>query len=68
MVNSKGQYNYLRAYCPTTLTGCELAGTTLDTEGSASIVLVNCTFNGEVITDLSKINIETGANVSIGAN
>lgn len=68
MVNSKGQYNYLRAYCPTTLTDCELAGTTLDTEGSASIALVNCTFNGEKITDLSKINIETGANVSIGTN
>jgi len=67
MVNSKGQYNFLRAYDPATLTNCELAGTTLDTAGDGSIVLVNCTYNGEAITaeNLSKI-IEEGATVSIG--
>lgn len=55
MINSKGTQNHLRAYCPTTLTNCELAGTTLDVDGTGAYTLVDCTFNGELITAASQL-------------
>lgn len=53
-VGSEG-YNHLRAYDPTTLTNCELSGTTLDVVDDGSFVLVDCTFNGVLITDASQL-------------
>ncbi|MBE6946232.1 MAG: hypothetical protein E7459_09115 [Ruminococcaceae bacterium] len=54
-VNSENTYNFIRPYDTTTFTGCEFKGTQMDLDDAfvaegGKITLVNCTFNGELIT------------------
>ncbi len=54
-------YNVIRPYDNTTFTGCEFKGTELYTDKLAAgdtITLVDCTFNGELITDASVLVAE----------
>lgn len=54
-LNSEGTYNFVRAYDNTTFTNCEFAGTELDladsmVEKEGTVTLINCTYNGTLIT------------------
>lgn len=62
-LNSEGTYNVIRPYDPTTFTNCEFKGTELwlDKLDGAKITLVNCTYNGKLITDASVFTIPYGS-------
>ena len=48
---SNGSYAYLRPYCKTTLTNCQFDdGFKLDATLTSEITLVNCTYDGTLIT------------------
>ena len=54
-LNSEGTYNFVRAYDKTTFTNCEFKGTELDladsmVEKDGTVTLINCTYNGTLIT------------------
>lgn len=71
-INSENTYNYFRAYDKTVMKNCEFTGTKIDvttTEGNPSvqrlvgdITFIDCTYNGEPITEdmLKSIIVDYG--------
>lgn len=55
---SNGSYAYMRPYCKTTLTNCTFdAGFQMDARQTSEIILVNCTYDGELITQDNLVSL-----------
>jgi len=54
---TNGSYAYLRPYCPTTLVNCAFAADfEMDATKSSQIILKNCTYDGNLITQANLTN------------
>ena len=68
---SNGSYAYLRPYCKTILVNCEFEdGFEMDATRTSDITLVNCTYNGTLITqsNLTSLLGDDAANATVNNN